>query len=97
MAKSRNVILGTLNDLQIDGFGAKRVNQAEKALIADFNAENVDALFRAKSIHRKGNQVIGLSASVTYILNDVFGNPEITPDVTEAWNTPILNRDGSLI
>ena len=95
MAKSRNVILGTLNDLQIDGFGAKRVNQAEKALIADFNAENVDALFRAKSIHRKGNQVIGLSASVTYILNDVFGNPEITPDVTEAWNTPILNRDGS--
>ena len=95
MAKSRNVILGTLNDLQIDGFGAKRVNQAEKALIADFNAENVDALFRAKWMHRKGNQVIGPSASVTYILNDVFGNPEITPDVTAAWNTPILNPDGS--
>ena len=95
MAKSRNVILGTLNDLQIDGFGATRVNKAEKALIADFNAENVDALFRAKSMHRKGNQVIGPSASVTYILNDVFGNPEITPDVTAAWNTPILNPDGS--
>ena len=95
MAKSRNVILGTLNDLQIDGFGAKRVNQAEKALIADFNAETVDALFRAKWIHRKGTKVIGPSASVTYILNDVFGNPEITPDQNIAFNTPVLNPDGS--
>ena len=95
MAKSRNVVLGTLNDLQIDGFGAARVNKAEKALIADFNAETVDALFRAKSMHRKGTSVVGHSASVTYILNDVFGNPEITPDATIARDTPILNDDGS--